>query len=231
MHPSKLAVAVTCALLGACTTSPSESPIAESSTQDGLVLAKVAGVDAVYRRPDANLSQYHRILLQPLEVAFAKNWKPENESALYSMHGPDRDKIKRELAELFRATFEQVLSEQGGYQLVDTPDKDVLEVRAAIVNLYITAPDVSMETPGRVRTFTADAGEMTLVAELHDSVTGELLSRAYDRREDTGGMWTWTNSVSNTADAKREVRRWAELLKKSLDASRGGSTLNAAASR
>ena len=114
-----------------------------------------------------------------------------------------------------------MLDEQGGYQLVDEPAKDVLELRAAIVNLYINAPDVSMQTAANVRTYTTNAGEMTLIAELHDSVTGELLSRAYDRREGMdSGMWTWTDSITNTADAKREIRRWAELLKQALDASR-----------
>lgn len=218
---SKLAIGIACACMCGCATSPSNSPIAEASTQEGLVRAQTPGVDALYRRPDANLSQYNRILLRPVEIAFAKNWKPESESAIYSMHKPDREKIKRDIAELFHSTVQEVLGDKGGYTLVSEPDRDVLEVRAAIINIYITAPDASMSNPGITRTYTANAGEMTLVAELHDSVSGEILSRAYDRREDTGGMWTWTNSVSNTADAKREVRRWAELLKKSLDASRG----------
>jgi hypothetical protein len=137
------------------------------------------------------------------------------------MNKPDREKIKQELANVFRDVFKQVLDEKGGYQLVDEPDKDVLELRAAIINLYINAPDVSMQTAGRVRTYTTNAGEMTLVTELHDSVTGELLSRAYDRREGMdGATWTWTDSITNTADAKMEIRRWAELLRKALDASR-----------
>ena len=105
--------------------------------------------------------------------------------------------------------------------VVEESGQDVLEVQAAIIDLYITAPDVSMETPGIVRTFTADAGSATLVAELHDSVSGTLLSRAYDHRDDDNtGMWQWTNSVSNTQEARREIRRWAELLKKALDSSR-----------
>src|SRR5690606_2440540 len=212
------------ACLGACASSPTESPITQSSTRDGLVQADVKGVDAVYRRPGVSLSSYNRILLQPLEVAFAKNWQPERDTALYSMHPPDREKIKQDLAAVFQQTFKQVLDEQGGYTLVDEPAEDVLEVRPAIINIYISAPDVSMQEPGVVRTYTADAGEMTLVAELHDSITGQIVSRAYDRREDSGGMWQWTNSVTNTAEAQREIRRWAELLKKALDASRAQAT-------
>lgn len=207
-------------LLSGCQT-PQKSPIDDPSTSEGLVRIQVKGVDAVYKKPQANLTGYDKILLRPVEVSFSKNWKPENDSALYTMNKPDREKIKQELADVFHEVFKQVLDEQGGYQLVDEPAKDVLELRAAIVNLYINAPDVSMQTAANVRTYTTNAGEMTLIAELHDSVTGELLSRAYDRREGMdSGMWTWTDSITNTADAKREIRRWAELLKQALDASR-----------
>ena len=212
-------------LLGACATTSQKSPIDDLSLNQGLVRADVKGVDAIYRLPDANLSGYDKIMLRPIEVEFSKNWKPENDSVLYQMNKPDRDKIKKELQDAFAEVFTQVLQEKGGYRIVTEPAKDVLDVQAAIVNLYINAPDVSMQTAARVRTFTTNAGSMTLIAELHDSVTGQLLSRTYDRRDDMeSGQWQWTDSVTNTADAKREIRRWAELLKKALDVSRGKST-------
>lgn len=223
MHCRSLlyAIAAAAALSGCATTQ--QSPIDDMSTHEGLVKANVKGVDAVYNRPGANLASYDKILLRPIAVEFSKNWKPEDDSALYRMNEPDRDKIKKDLAKAFDDVFRQVLQEKGGYQMVSEPAKDVLEVQAAIVNLYINAPDVSMQTAARVKTYTTSAGEMTLIAELHDSVTGTLLSRAYDRREDlgSGGQWTWTDSVTNSADARREIRRWAELLKNALDASRG----------
>jgi hypothetical protein len=89
------------------------------------------------------------------------------------------------------------------------------------VNLYINAPDVSMQTPGRTKVYTTDAGEMTLILQLHDSVTGQLLARAYDRRAGLdSGTWNWSNSVTNTAEARRIISMWATELRKALDASR-----------
>ena len=212
-------------LLCGCSTTAQKSPIDDLSTQDGLVRVDVKGVDSVYKRPGVNLAQYDKILIRPVIVQFAKSWKPEQQtgSDLYWMTPPDREKIKKDLADAFIDVFKEVLQEKGGYQVVTEPAQDVLELQAAIVNLWITAPDVSMQNPGIVRTFTSDSGEMTLVAELHDSVTGQLPSRSYDRKEDNSGMWQWTNSVSNTVDARREIRVWAEPLKKALDASRGKS--------
>jgi hypothetical protein len=33
-------------------------------------------------------------------------------------------------------------------------------------------------------------------------------------------MWTWTTSVTNTAEAKRIIAKWASALRKAWDASR-----------
>lgn len=211
------------ALAGGCqTTRP--SPIDESSLREGLVRTDNRVVDAVYRRPDAKFATYSRFLLRPIDVQFAKNWDPSSGgSALYQMHEPDRDKIRSELAEVFAETVKHDL-ESGGYPVVEAPDTDVLEIRAAIVNLYINAPDVSMQTGGRSKVYTANAGEMTLILQLHDSVTGQLLARAYDRQAGSqSGAWTWTTSVSNTSEARRIISIWAKELRKSLDAAHAGA--------
>jgi hypothetical protein len=153
-------------------------------------------------------------------VQFSKNWDPATSSTLYRMQEPDADKIRSELAEVFADVVRRDL-EKGGYPLAEQPAEDVLEARAAIVNLYITAPDVSMQTAGRTKVYTTDAGEMTLILQLHDSVTGQLLARVYDRQGSTdSGAWTWTTSVSNSAEARRIISRWATALRKALDASR-----------
>lgn len=217
-----LAAAVLCGL-GACQTTR-QSPIDELSTQEGLERVEVKGVDAVYRRPGANLAPYNKLLVRPVYVEFSKNWKPEHDSALYQMNEPDRERIRQGLADMFAEVMVNELQTKGGYQLVAEPAADVLEVRPAIVNLYINAPDVSMQTAGRVRTYTADAGEMTLVVELRDSVTGTLLSRAFDRRNADNMSWQWTNSVTNSAEAKRIITGWADTLRNALDASRGKSS-------
>ena len=166
------------------------------------------------------MSTYSKVLLRPIEVQFAKNWDPSKDgSALYRMNEPDREKIKTELAELFHETFKKEL-EKGNYPLVTTAAADVVEIQAAIVNLYITAPDVSLDVAGRSKVYTSDAGHMTLIIQLHDSVTGQLLARAYDHRSASGDLWQWTNSVTNTAEARRIIASWATALRKAWDASR-----------
>lgn len=210
--------ALACTLHGCQSAKP--NAIDELSLQEGLVRVDTKAVDAAFRRPEARMSTYSKLLLRPITVQFAKDWDPKKSgSALYDMHEPDREKIKRELAEVFAEVFKREL-EKGGYPLVTEPAADVVEMQAAIVNLYITAPDVSMDVAGRSKVYTSDAGHMTLIMQLHDSVTGQLLARAYDHSSADSSMWTWSNSVTNTAEAKQIIATWARALRKAWDASR-----------
>ncbi len=65
------------------------------------------------------------------------------------------------------------------------------------------------------RTYTTQAGEMTLVLELLDGTTGETLVRIVDcyRSSQTTGV-QWSNSVTNQAEARRVLSRWAGQLRK-----------------
>jgi hypothetical protein len=70
--------------------------------------------------------------------------------------------------------------------------------------------------------FTESAGRMTLKLEIYDSVTGDLIAMASDRREaPRRGYRQWTTSVSNRAEAQRMLQRWAKDLVKRLDEARG----------
>jgi hypothetical protein len=199
-------------LSGCASTRP--SPKAE---WDGLVLQPGTRLAAVWAKPDAEIVAYQNVMLDPVEVSFARNWDPNRggRSQVGRLDAADMAAIQSSVAELFRETLRAELA-RGGYKLVDEAGPDTLRVTAAIVDLYVTAPDTM--TAGRSRTYTANSGRMTLVAELRDSVTGELLARAVDARSArTAGSWGITNRVTNTADARRAMGIWATALRQALD--------------
>jgi hypothetical protein len=101
--------------------------------------------------------------------------------------------------------------------VVDTQDYDVLLLRPAIIDLDISAPDTL--SAGRSRTFSASTGSATLYIELYDSVSGQILGRAADRTNirNNMGTVTWSNRVTNSADARRMFSRWAGFLRDFLD--------------
>ena len=129
-------------------------------------------------------------------------------------------RIRDRLAKLVR---DEVLKElaNGGYQLVDTAGDHVLEVNMAIVNLQVNAPDLGV---GRSSSYAVSAGELTLVAELRDSATAEVLMRVFDRtlaRESFRPQLI--TSVDNAAEARAAASAWATALRTELDRAKQAS--------
>jgi hypothetical protein len=184
---------------------------------DGLVLQSGRNLDNVYVRPGVQFKAYQRVRLPPVEVSFADDWDPNHGKRGVSgrVSNEDMQNIRTGLSELFHEEFAQHLA-RGGYTLADTNDDDVLIVQAALTNLYITAPQTVSSSPSY--TFTMDAGHVSLVMQLSDSVTQQLLARVVDTQQGQGiGRMSWTTSVSNSAEARRIIGLWADALRQALD--------------
>ena len=190
---------------------------AQERTFDNLVAVEGAAVNMAFIDPDADFSVFKRVaILEPL-VAFRSNWqRDQNRSRSRNVSSRDMERIKADVATQFERVFAERL-EAAGYEVVDVAGDDVLVLRPAIIDLDITAPDT--RTAGRSRTLTASTGAATLYMQLFDSVSGDINGRAADRRavRSGGGNVSWSNSVTNAADARRMFGRWADTLITFLD--------------
>lgn len=200
-----------CSLLAPVTSFGAKAP----ESWDGLEQRKAKGVDAVYVRPEVDFTEYRNVLIDPVEVYFDKNWKPNRTgSASRRLSTSDIEKIRTEMASEFRRIFAEELA-AGGYDVVAAPLDDTLRLTAGLADVYITAPDTM--SAGRTRTYTTSAGRMTLVMELRDGPTGQLLARVIDRHEDDSMYAQWTTSVTNSAEFREAVKGWAKRLVAALD--------------
>ena len=207
----------TAALFAAATIAAGATPPAPAASVDpeGLREIKVEGVQHVYARPGADLGRYSKVILDPIEVSFRKDWKPAPQG--YPITAAEKQKIRAGLAQVLREEFARELGRSGRYRVVDAPDEDVLRIRAEIRDLSINAPD--LDRPGIVRNYTLSVGELTLVAELRDAPTGDLLARVVDHRKDPESAWLkLTTRVENIAAAREVADRWAGILRRELDA-------------
>jgi len=187
---------------------------------DGMQLVKNTKMATIYADPGADLSIYTKILLKDTSVSFKKNWQREQNrsSGAFRVKDSDAERIKEDTSTLFREVFSKEL-EDGGYVLVDAPGEDVLMIQPAIINLDVVAPDV--KNAYRSKSFSESAGEMTLVLELYDSQTNDLIVTAKDRKRDWDkGYFEWRNSVTNRHFAKRMMSSWAKTFTESLDEAR-----------
>jgi hypothetical protein len=169
--------------------------------------------------PNADFGAYTKVKVLDTFVAFRSGWERDQRrtgSHMY-INQNDVERIKAGVADLFKQVFTEVLEADNGYETVDESGEDVLLVRPAIIDLDINAPDIA--TTGRNRTYTTETGAATLYIELYDSVSGQILGRAVDRRiiRDRSERLTWSTRATNTADARRLFKVWAEGLRTFLD--------------
>ncbi len=190
----------------------------EEISFDGLERVEDSGVAMAYIDPEADFSAFERVVILEPFVAFRSNWqRDQNRSRSRNVRASDMERIKADVASLFKEVFTERLEADGGFEVVVAADYDVLLLRPAIIDLDITAPDV--RTAGRSRTFAASTGAATLYLELFDSVSGKIIGRAADRQaaRRAGGNVSWSSRVTNTAEARRMFGRWADRLREFLD--------------
>jgi hypothetical protein len=180
-------------------------------THDGLERVANSKVERAWVKPGVDFSQYTEAGLLDCFVSFRRNWRMNHPG----VRTRDMEKIKSALSDEFRQVFTKAL-ESGGYPVVTGAADHVLLIRPAIIDLDVAAPQSN--SGGRSDSFTASAGTMTLVVELYDSVSNEILARAIDRRRARNvGYIQWTTSGTNRNAARKILGRWADLLITRLD--------------
>ncbi len=192
----------------------------EAISFDSLVRIEDASVAAAYIDPDADFSVFERIAILDPFVAFTSTWqRDQNRTRRGSsrISARDMERIKTDVARIFKEVLIERMEADDGFEVVDFAYYDVLLVRPAIIDLHVTAPDIL--SPGRSRTYAASAGAATLYIELFDSVSGQIIGRAIDRQgaRRAGGRVSWSNRVTNVAEARRVFRGWAHLLRTFLE--------------
>lgn len=190
----------------------------EGTSFDNLKRIENSRVAKAYIDPEADFSVFERVMILEPFVAFRSNWQRDvNRSRSRNVRSSDMERIKADVASLFKEVFIERLEANDGFEVVKEADYDVLLLRPAIIDLDISAPDTM--SAGRSRTFTASTGAATLYIELYDSVSGAIIGRAADRQgaRSAGASVRWSNRVTNSAEARRIFGNWADLLRNFLD--------------
>jgi hypothetical protein len=204
-----LGAALAAALGAACASDTSTRNL--EVTHDGLERVPKSKVERAWVKPGVDFSQYTEVGLLDCFVSFKRNWRMSHPG----VRTRDMERIKSALSDEFRKVFTKEL-ENGGYPVVAETDDHVLLIRPAIIDLDVAAPQTN--SGGRSDSFTASPGVMTLVIELYDSVSNEILARAIDRRRARNvGNIRWTTAGTNRDAARKILGSWANLLVSRLD--------------
>jgi len=159
----------------------SASDAATPPTSEGLVAVQSRSLDEIYVRPNANLSAYRKIIVDPGQATLKKNWLKDINSQrdMTRWLVPEDAQRVQELAASSLAPNVAEGFRQQGYEVVAAAGPGVLRVTPRVSDLYLNAPDT--HNPGIQRYFVRDGGQATLQLEVRDAVSGELLGRVVDR--------------------------------------------------
>lgn len=201
----RIIVSVAAALLASATMVQAASP----ETWAGLVEVRARQLDAAYLLPGADFRRYTKVMLDEPQVAFRNNWQRDMNRGRAGARVTDAQ--AEEILSLVSANTTPIFArqfERAGFTVVDKPGPDVLRLRIGIINLVINAPDTM--TAGRTRSYTANAGEATLILEARDSLTRALLASVADRRS-TQGLGGQATRISNASEFRQLASVWARI--------------------
>lgn len=191
----------------ACTSAPPYVPeaTAENTTAEGLVRVENSRFDEVYVRPGFDLTDFDAVILAPVSVSY-KSSRPDNE-----LDDRQLDLMKR----YFSEELEAALVESEQYKLVTTAGANTMRIHARISDLEINVP-TETQAIHRNRVFVASSGQMTLVAEIYDAQSGEILVRLEDRRQ-ARDYWHEVTTISEWAEVRSAFRYWSGIARDRID--------------
>lgn len=186
---------------------------------DGLHKVDNSLADTAWARPDFDISGYTKIWLVDAGIEY-RQVKDRGRTAMarsrggpYFMDDKTRTKFEELVAEVFRDELQKIQ----GFELVDAAGPDVLMVRGGLLDVASNVPPDMIS--GRSEVYLSYVGAATLVLELYDSESSTILARSVDRRaaESPGGQMRFSSSVTNAAEVRRLIRRWATRLREGLE--------------
>jgi hypothetical protein len=206
--------------LAACASEPTiqTGPDAEV-TFDGLVRIDNSAFSNAWIDPDVDLTQYTKIMPGGAEFEFRAVKKSNSASMTRRPNESEywiSDENKEKVREIVTLAFREELMQSKHFEFANTRGPDTLIIVGGLHDIVSRVPP---DIAGRGEIYLASVGEATLILEARDSLSGETIYRAVDRRsgEQADGYLTMSNSVRTVSEVRRMAKRWASRLRVGLD--------------
>jgi hypothetical protein len=187
-------------------------------TFDGLVRVQKSVVDAAWVKPNFDLTQYKKLMVVSQGVSYRKLEPVSDFQARKETQFPVKEENKERLARELKTAFEAELGKLERYELVNQPGPDVLLLVGAVIDVVSNIPpDIDSARFGRGGVYLTSIGDATLVLELRDSESGEILGRAADRRAAESPFAFEVNNVTAWSEVRRLASYWATQLRRRLE--------------
>jgi hypothetical protein len=191
---------------------------APETSFDGLVKQEKGRFKLTYVDPDIDFSVYNKYIPGAAQFQFRAVKKTSSMTARRSNQREFwiSEKDQQKLEDTVSTVFAEELAKSETFTEAAEPGPDTLIIRGALHDIVSQAPP---DTIGRSEIYLSSVGEATLIIEAVDSLSGEVIYRAIERRaaQRPGGQMMISNTVTTWAEVRRLARRWASNLRDGMD--------------
>ena len=192
------------------------------ATYDGLVRKEKSTIQNVWIKTGIDLSSYTRYQLDvDLEFQIPRGGDANARTREFMLVEVDR----QSLTEVVENTFRQELLKSVYFRESPATGPDVIRMHIRLIDIVALMPEnpdqgagTNMDFESTSALYISSVGEATLVGEVFDSITGEIIARFVERRaarQSVGG------AQGSRASGWREIipgiERWGRIVREHLD--------------
>jgi hypothetical protein len=203
----------------------------EAAKAEGELIKAKSGFRETWVNPDVDFSKYNKILPGKGEFEFrdvgpAKNYSSSMRSTSSKSGFGIRDADKLKFEEVVGEAFIKELSRSKKYDVVSAAGPGTILLEGAVLDIVSHVPP---EPVGRSNVYLTSVATVTLVLELLDSETGQVLAYVEERRKiqpPGSGQIDMFSQPTNSVSVWSDIRRWASSsasrLRKGLEKAQKG---------
>jgi hypothetical protein len=197
--------------LAACGPQPTRPVDIGSADIEGLQQVQSRHSSAAFVRPGVDFSRYDGVIVNDVQLAFRTPDRSQNE---FPVNREDKSRFSDYLKEQFLTEFTSLQN----IKMVEEPGPKVLDLHVRVQDIVATIPGRRVGAMGRASFALEAVAEVTLVLELRDSESEEVLVRVFDQRAVEGvAMFQNDEPVARWPDIEKLCQRWAARAREGLD--------------
>ena len=214
-HATRLGAIVLSFVLLGCESAPAADPAASAPevNYEGLEIVAGKRLDVAQVRPGVDFAAYSAVRFVEPELAFQT---PDRSQRQFPLNEAQKQRFRDMLA----AEFEKELSRLESLELATEPGPDVLTLSVRVQDIAVAVSDESLSRASRGAAFLEASGDATVVLELKDSQSNQILARGVDTRsvEGVAVRQRGDTMVTRFESADKVVSKWAATARTAIDA-------------
>lgn len=197
--------------LAACAPQSEELAPVTRTNFEGLQEVSSRYFDGALVRPGVDFASYSGLLVHKPELAFRT---PDRSQQQF----PLTEEQKSRFQDLLEARFQAEFVKLENLEVTDNPGPGVLDLHVRVQDILATVPPRTLGRAGRGGLALQALGEATLVIELRDAESEEVLARVFDSRAIQGvAIAQGDTPITRWEDVEKICDSWASTVRARLD--------------